>query len=205
MRRVIKAIVFDVDGTLTVPSLINFARMRERIACPPGVDILDHCGTDAARHAVVIEEELAAELTLMPDVFVLEGWLSARPHLKRALLTRNNSTALARTMSLLGPSFRFDAALARDWGGKNKPHEEPLLHLSQTFECLPSETVMVGDSLDDVECARRAGAIGILIGDPTTDRERAVAAATHRVDSLTGLTALLDVLMGRAAAQHADL
>ena len=190
--RAIKAIVFDVDGTLTLPSLIDFKRMRERLECPTGVDILEHCGTDPLRHAIVVEEELAAETVLMPDVHILQGWLSARPHLKTALLTRNNSAALARTVSLLGPSWRFDAALSREWGGKNKPHEEPLLYLSQKFSCHPADVIMVGDSLDDVDCAKRAGAIGVLIGNPTTDRERALAAATHRVDTLTALTDLLD-------------
>jgi hypothetical protein len=39
-RRRLRGIVFDMDGTVTVP-VINFKEMRARVGVPPGHDILD--------------------------------------------------------------------------------------------------------------------------------------------------------------------
>ncbi|MFW5797514.1 MAG: HAD family hydrolase, partial [Spirochaetota bacterium] len=36
----IDAVLFDFDGTLTRPGLLDYARIREEIGCPPEVGIL---------------------------------------------------------------------------------------------------------------------------------------------------------------------
>ena len=38
----IEGIVFDMDGTLTMPEQLDFAGMRAAIGCPSGTDIIDH-------------------------------------------------------------------------------------------------------------------------------------------------------------------
>jgi len=49
---------------------------------------------------------------------------------------------------------------------KNKPHPEGLLRAMKTSGISPEETVYIGDSVSDGECARRAGVafIGVLSG-----------------------------------------
>jgi hypothetical protein len=46
-RRRLRAIVFDMDGTLTQPGSIDFAAMRARCGVPSGVDILHHISSPA--------------------------------------------------------------------------------------------------------------------------------------------------------------
>ena len=36
----VRGVIFDMDGTLTVHAAINFNRMRERLAVPPGECLL---------------------------------------------------------------------------------------------------------------------------------------------------------------------
>merc|ERR1712094_85005 len=49
----LKGVVFDMDGTLTLPGQLDFQRMRERTGVPPGADIVPflrerHAGNAAA-------------------------------------------------------------------------------------------------------------------------------------------------------------
>lgn len=202
--KTIRAVAFDMDGTLTLPGAIDFKRMRARMLCPPHLDVLDHVAAAptpaaaAALAAIIVEEELAAETRLMPDVHVVGQWLRARAGVRAALLTRNNARVMQRTLDLL-PGIPFAVALSREWAGPPKPDAAPLLHIARELGVRPDEMVMVGDTIDDIECGRAAGAVAILIGE--TDCARSIAAAHHRVKDLTALVALLDTLLGVEGAQ----
>lgn len=89
----------------------------------------------------------------------------------------------------------FGIMLSRDFTPA-KPHPHPLLHICAHFGAPPHEVVMVGDSIDDIACARAAGCIGVLIGDDPacpTYRE-ALPHADYAVSTLQELTELLDDL-----------
>jgi HAD superfamily hydrolase (TIGR01549 family) len=199
----LRAVVFDMDGTLTAPHTIDFARMRSRLACPPQQDLLHFVAsapcpeTRASREAIIVDEELRAEIRLQPDVGVVATWLRTR-NLGSALLTRNNAQVTRKTLELLGPGFAFGAVLSREWPGPPKPDPAPLLHIARELGCEPHEVCMVGDSVDDVECGRNAGALSVLIGD--TDCARAAQAAHYRVPTLSALVGLLDSLIAQSCA-----
>lgn len=40
MIKGVKGVIFDMDGTLTMPGAIDFKRMRERLKLPAGVCLL---------------------------------------------------------------------------------------------------------------------------------------------------------------------
>lgn len=94
----IKGVLFDMDGTLTEPGQIDFARIRRRLAIPDGHDILTHiealpsAAEREAALAVVVEEEVAG----FHDVRLQEGaervvdWLRRTRRLRVGLATRNN-------------------------------------------------------------------------------------------------------------------
>lgn len=200
MRRALHAIVFDMDGTLTLPGAIDFARMRSRIGAPPGTDILDHVAAAptaverAARAAAVADEEALGleHVALMPDVNAVVAFTASRPHLRVGLITRNNAAAAEHTMTLLRTAgARFDAALSREWqGGPPKPHPAGLLWMAASWGVDVENTVMIGDSLDDVACGRAAGATSVLIG--ALHEESAKKIAHYHVQTLTELVTLLD-------------
>ena len=199
MRRVLKALIFDMDGTLTLPGAIDFSAMRSRIGAPIGVDILSHveaAPTDEERRvraAAVADEEARGleRVALMPDISSIVAFTAARPSLRVGLITRNNAAAASHTMSLLhAVGARFDNSLSREWsGGPPKPHPAGLLWMTQDWGVSVEETVMVGDSIDDVLCGRAAGATSILIG--TLHEPGAKKVAHFHVQTLTELVDLL--------------
>ena len=61
--RAIKGVIFDMDGTLTIP-VLNFNEMRARIGLPQGADILAavaNMATDERERAMEIIEECEEE------------------------------------------------------------------------------------------------------------------------------------------------
>lgn len=103
----IHGIVFDLDGTLTLP-VLDFAKLRKELQCPKGVDILEFCNSkigqekEAALEIVVkFEEEGRQNTKLQPGVFELLKFLSASGS-KRALITRNLQASVDQFLALMG-------------------------------------------------------------------------------------------------------
>lgn len=99
--------VFDLDGTLTLP-VLDFAKLRSKLQCPTGVDILTFCnsksGSDKEKALQVVEEfeeEGRQSTKLQPGVSDLLKFLS-RSGLKRALITRNMQPSVDQFLDLLG-------------------------------------------------------------------------------------------------------
>ncbi len=57
----------------------------------------------------------------------------------------------------LGLAPFFSITVSGDTVRNKKPHPEPLLHAAGFFKVSPTESLMVGDSINDVEAARAAG------------------------------------------------
>ena len=191
-----RGIVFDLDGTLTRPSSIDFARMRARVGVPLGSDTWSYVCTlsgaaRAAAEAAVEEEEEAglARTELRADAAHLLAALAARG-MRRGLLTRNNTRVMQRAVALIhtavGREDVFCTALSRSFVPA-KPHPAPLLHICAAWGLPPSEVVMVGDHLDDILCARAAGCTGVLIGGD----EEARPHADHCINELSELLEII--------------
>lgn len=205
-RRVL-GVVFDMDGTLTLQGAIDFVRMRERVGAPRGTDVLEHIASQpdaavrAALEAAVVEEEDAglARMALAPDARAALARLAAAG-VPTALLTRNNDAAVARTLALLAlPAPAFSVALSRSFT-PCKPHPAPLLHISAAWGVPAAALAMVGDSVDDMACARAAGAVALLVG---RDGEACAVfreARPHADAAVASLTAVVDLVLGGAAA-----
>ncbi|AQK55474.1 Haloacid dehalogenase-like hydrolase domain-containing protein [Zea mays] len=162
-RRPLRGVVFDMDGTLTVP-VIDFPAMYREVlggdaayAAARGsgggsVDIL-HCiedwAPDKQRHAYEViarfEREGLDRLQIMPGASELCGFLDAK-QIRRGLITRN----VKDTVDLFHQRFgmTFTPALSREFR-PYKPNPAPLLHICSAWNIPPHEVIMVGDSLKD--------------------------------------------------------
>ena len=160
----IKAVVFDLDGTITEP-YFDFDAIRAEIGIEkngePILEAMEKMTPTQRQRAERIlhdHEQLAlAESRLKPDaaktLAELQSW-----GLPIGILTRNrkdNAAAIARKHKL-----HFDAVVGRE-DGPVKPDAFGLLHLCQRFGVAPAETLMVGDYLFDLLCAKAAGAIAV--------------------------------------------
>jgi phosphoglycolate phosphatase-like HAD superfamily hydrolase len=82
-------IVFDVDGTLTVPQPWMFTKMRRLLAISEDRDILAHVAVAGGMEVVVeVEKEAMAGMQVGPGVRECLEWLQERG-VRKALLTRN--------------------------------------------------------------------------------------------------------------------
>lgn len=175
----LRGVVFDMDGTLTVP-VIDFSSMykavlgeteyrRIRQENPSGIDILhliESWSPDEQQKAneIILDfERLGRErLQIMPGAAELCGFLDSKK-IRRGLITRNVKEAV----DLYHQRFEivFSPALSREFR-PYKPDPAPLLHICSTWDVQPNEVMMVGDSLkDDVACGKRAGAFTCLLDE----------------------------------------
>ncbi|WP_447589051.1 HAD family hydrolase [Aquipseudomonas campi] len=164
--------VFDMDGTLTV-AVHDFAAIREALSIPAEDDILHHLAAlpeaeAQAKHAWLLEHErdLALGSVAAPGAVELVRALHARG-CQLGILTRNAHELALLTLEAIGLGDCFASA---DVIGRSeaipKPDPDGLLQLASRWGISPTAMVMVGDYRFDLDCARAAGAFGVLVNLP---------------------------------------
>ncbi len=164
--------VFDMDGTLTL-AVHDFEAIKRALGIPLEHDILHHLAAlpadeAAAKHAWLLEHERELALNARPAAGAIElvRALQSRD-CRLGILTRNaHELALLTLQAIgLGDCFATVDILGRD-EAPPKPHPGGLLQLAERWQVAPAELVMVGDYRFDLECARAAGACGVLVNLP---------------------------------------
>ncbi|XP_043722761.1 haloacid dehalogenase-like hydrolase domain-containing protein At2g33255 [Telopea speciosissima] len=206
----LKGVVFDMDGTLTVP-VIDFAAMNKAVLGeqeyaslisqnPSGIDILHHIekwSPDKQQRANEIildfERQGLERLQIMPGAAELCGFLDSKK-IGRGLITRNVKAAV--DMFHLRFGMAFSPALSREFR-PYKPDPAPLLHICATWDVHPSEVIMIGDSLkDDVVCGKRAGSHTCLLDETgkfdSPEFDSVDLKPDFKVSSLTEVFSLLE-------------
>ena len=188
-------VIFDMDGTLTVP-VIDFAEMRRRIGVPAG-DILKTVRAwpaerPAAAFDVIeeIEERARVALTLQPGARELMAFLDARG-LRKAIVTRNTRRTVNHL--LLHLATRFDPVVTRDFEPV-KPDPAPALHICRAWGIAPVDALMVGDYRDDILCGAAAGMATCLLRNERNGEFASLA--RHVADDLDGVRSLVAGLLG---------
>eukprot|EP00244_Chara_vulgaris_P003400 TRINITY_DN16171_c0_g1_i1.p1 TRINITY_DN16171_c0_g1~~TRINITY_DN16171_c0_g1_i1.p1 ORF type:complete len:284 (-),score=19.63 TRINITY_DN16171_c0_g1_i1:207-962(-) len=164
--RVLRGVVFDMDGTLTVPC-IDFVEMRKRVGVPTGdlLKVIDTWQPVERQQAYDIIKEMELEaldkLKIMPGARALCEFLDSK-NIRRGLITRNVRASVDHFHRAFGMKD-FQPALSREFE-PYKPDPGPLIHICSVWGVHPSDVLMVGDSpKDDILCGRRAGAMTCLI------------------------------------------
>jgi HAD superfamily hydrolase (TIGR01549 family) len=164
--------VFDMDGTLTL-AVHDFEAIKRALDIPLEHDILHHLAAlpadeAAAKHAWLLEHERELALNARPAAGAIDlvRALQSRD-CRLGILTRNaHELALLTLQAIgLGDCFATVDILGRD-EAPPKPHPGGLLQLAERWQVAPAELVMVGDYRFDLECARAAGACGVLVNLP---------------------------------------
>lgn len=205
----LRGVVFDMDGTLTVP-VIDFQAMYKKVLgqdmyesiklkSPSGIDILHHIETweaDKQQTAYQIiadfERQGLERLQIMPGASELCGFLDSKK-IRRGLITRNVKSAVDLFHQRFG--ILFSPALSREFR-PYKPDPGPLLHICSTWEMEPNEVIMIGDSLkDDVACGKRAGAFTCLLDETGRYAAPEYANVDHKPDyTVSSLAEVISLL-----------
>ncbi|MDP9173429.1 MAG: HAD family hydrolase [Planctomycetota bacterium] len=169
-----RAILFDMDGTLTQP-ILDFPRLKAEmgIGTEPILEALAKMEGARRESALAIlerfEEQAAAESTLNPGCRELLEWINQQK-LGIALITRNSRRSV-RTFLQRHP-LPIDILITRE-DGPFKPSPVPLGKACKSLKVSPGEAWMVGDGRYDVEAGHAAGIATVWISH---GRERAFPA-----------------------------
>lgn len=190
-----KLIIFDLDGTLidSIPDLtdaVNHMRSTFSLALLSQEEVTSLVGEGAMR---LVEEALpgfnGSDLQKGLECFLdynlkhIIDKTGFYPHVTETLdILKDKGYTLAvasnkselhckEILRLLQADHYFSSILGADSTAERKPSPAPIFHLMQQFGVTNSETVMVGDSINDIKAGKSAGVltIGCTFGYGTSE------------------------------------
>ncbi len=155
----LKAILFDMDGTITRPH-IDWQDLRQRVGVPLGTPIMEYVESlpepDQSRADAIVREiefDAAQQAVLNPGAAELIAQLNTYP-IKLALITNNHREAMHHVVRQF--DLHFDLLLSRE-DAPLKPAPDLLLLALKEFQLSPAETYFVGDGRYDRMACEAAG------------------------------------------------
>ncbi|MFA5239448.1 MAG: HAD family hydrolase [Phycisphaerae bacterium] len=193
----IKAVIFDLDGTITEP-FFDFDAIREEMGLDknsgPILEAMEKMTPQQRKHVEEIlhyhEQKAVTESKLNTGAKQTLSSLR-KSGISIGILTRNkrsNALAIAQKHNL-----QFDAIVDRE-DGPVKPNAFGVLRICEQFGVRPVETLMVGDYLFDLQCARAAGAGAVLLAN----HKRADEFAEHADFCIERIDQILEIIKNRS-------
>lgn len=190
----IKAVIFDLDGTITQP-FFDFDNIREEIGLArdsgPLLESMEKMNAQQREDAEKIlhyhEQKAVTESKLNANAKQTLSALRAAG-IDIGILTRNkreNALAIAKKHEL-----KFDIVIGRE-DGPVKPDAFGVLHICQQFGVEPKETMLVGDYLFDLLSAKAAGAVAVLLVNHS-QADEFVEHADFCVDDISRILEIID-------------
>jgi len=164
----IKAVIFDLDGTITQP-YFDFDAIREEMGLDrdsgPVLEQMKKMSPKQRQLAEKIlqfhERQAVIKSELNPGAKQTLSLLRERG-IHIGVLTRNkrsNAQAIAEKHGM-----KFDTIIGREQGPV-KPDAFGVVQICRHFGVKPKQTILVGDYLFDLLCAKAAGAIAVLLNN----------------------------------------
>ena len=168
MRKKIKGLIFDMDGTLTVP-LIDFRKIRQELNIGEGGDlaeIINSWPEPRRGHAWRVIEKY--EVYAIENNCLQKGVEDAlkrftQAKIRLAIITRNTARSTEALLSKL--PVQFDPVLTREFP-HIKPSPEPVRYILNAWEIEADECIMIGDYIHDIQSANAAGALSCYFKNP---------------------------------------
>ncbi len=189
-----RAIIFDMDGTLTRQNL-DFDLIKKEIglgAVPILEAMREMAPEDLARTEAILHrhEAIAADTSeLQPFASEVVNTFRAAG-IRVALMTRNSRRSVEVVQSRHG--LAFDLIRARE-DGPTKPSPEPILDICRKLSVEPADTWSVGDYHYDIICGVRAKTKTVLFVADGCDWPPWAGEADHVIGDLRDLLGLLGV------------
>jgi len=162
----IKAVIFDLDGTITEP-FFDFDAIRKEMGLNesdgPVWETMNKAAPKQRKRLEKIlnfHEKRAVKKSTLNDGAKKTLQILREKGIHIGILTRNkrtNALAVAQKHGL-----NFDTIVDRE-DGPVKPDAFGVLNICSKFNVEPNETLLVGDYLYDLLCAKAAGAVAVLI------------------------------------------
>jgi phosphoglycolate phosphatase len=223
---VIRAVIFDLDGTLvdSVADLHSAANRLLREQSLPALDrptlqsfigngipvLVERClrqvgaatddlASSVKRFKEIYEDQGHRETTLFPAVAEALDQLADRGY-RLALCTNKDWAPARRILAQLGVAGYFDRVVGGDTLPVNKPDPRPLLAAAEGCDAAQGEFVYVGDSEVDAELAHRAAVPFLLFTEGYRRSPVEAMDATLEFSDYSQLPDLVDGLRRRASS-----
>jgi len=200
-KKPIKAIVWDLDGTL-IHFKIDYLRVR-KIA----IEILKKYGVP--KHLLTVKISILENMKFAREYFEKEGLhqkkineiieevdneiikieyeaaldaamidgidhvleFAKSKNLKQAIFTFNTQKNDEISLKNVNLMHYFNAIVGRDNATKLKPHPDHLIHICYQLNVKPNEILVIGDNTRDIEAAMNVGAHSIALLTKLAKRE----------------------------------
>ena len=220
----IKAVVFDLDGTLldTAPDFIYVLNKMRKEA---GLSLLDetiirNTVSDGARALVTLgfglkegdsgfeplrlrllelyQTHLAVKSALFPGIQQLLTLLKSK-NIAWGIAT--NKPELYTTLLLSALKIEPDCVICPDHVTHPKPHPESMHLAAEILDCNTENIVYIGDHLRDIECGRQANCITIAAAYGYIKEADNVDLwmATHRVEHASEIAPIIESYLSNTA------
>lgn len=180
----IKAVIFDLDGTLidTNDLIIDtfYYVINELLGRSPTEEELNHVyGKTLDEQMEFFSMERSQELVdayksyyrthmdARTHLFVgVKDLLDdlARMNIKVATVTNKGSRGVLHAFDKFDIGKYFDATVSADDVSNGKPDPEGIFAVLDILGVEPEEALFVGDSLNDIAAAKKAGVLSVLVG-----------------------------------------
>ena len=177
---VLKLIIFDLDGTL-VDSRLDIMHAVNHAVSPYAIDPVDLAETTelVGEGAIRLMEKLLKKRKVNHDISMLvdrfESYYSAHPvshtvvypgvpetlrllrDYRKAIVSNKFRSISLQVLERLELSQYFEEVAGVDTFPERKPSPLPVLRIMERFRARPKDTVIVGDSMYDIQAGRAAG------------------------------------------------
>lgn len=203
--RIIEAVLFDFDGTLTSPGGLDFEEIRGAIGCPPSASILtyidsleDRSARREAERVLAAYERAAADASTPNDgAEELIEYLRATG-VPIAIQTRNTMDAVRRALENFSTvdESAFSLIIARDSDVPPKPDPAGIRIAAGQMSVAPDRVLVVGDYLYEIEAACAVGCVSVLLESEVAvhseaNMRRAGEIAAYRTSKLADIKSIL--------------
>lgn len=144
----------------SVVSLGGAAMIKLAFAKSPGDSGYDQIRT---RFLDIYLENILRETRLFPGIERVLDTLEAENR-NWGIVTNKPGWLTDPLLEKMKLSKRAGCVISGDTLPFSKPHPEPLLHACRLMNCLPAETVYIGDAQRDIEAGKNAGMPTVIAG-----------------------------------------
>lgn len=196
----IKGVLFDFDGTLTLPGALDFPAIKRELDCPLNTPILEFLETVTPERreqlSVILEaREEEAACKSIPNQGAEECLLSLKAKgMLLGILTRNSLKSVCGALNQFKHIREkdFDVIITRE-DSLPKPDPDGVLKAAQKMGIKPDELMVVGDFRFDVMAGKAAGAHAVLL---TNGRPSVMAPGDPEPDGvISSLEGLYEILI----------
>ena len=190
----IKAVIFDFDGTITRPHL-NFLKIKEEIGMSPTESALleriysmpPNRQIRAMGILVKHEKEAAENADLTHGLQPVLDFLQ-RHNIKTALITRNSRASVETVLDKF--NLCFDDTITRN-DCKVKPAPDAVLKIAAKLQTPLESILLVGDHQLDILAGKAAGVQTVLFTSTGSFNDQLETKADYEINSLAELISII--------------